>query len=55
MAAAAAAHIVRVFELLGLEPPAGLELAQIGDIWRWGFSRWDVARVPRRLQNRVFF
>ena len=50
----AAANIVQVFEMLGLEPPDALKMAPIRDIWRWGFARWEVSRVPARLQHAVF-
>jgi glutamyl-Q tRNA(Asp) synthetase len=45
----AAANIVQVFELLGLEPPEALKVAPIGEIWRWGIARWELSRVPVRL------
>ncbi len=38
-----------IFELLGLEPPARLAAATIGEAWAWAIERWDIGRVVRRL------
>jgi glutamyl-Q tRNA(Asp) synthetase len=48
-ARAAPAHLLCVFELLGLAPPRGLATADVGTAWAWAMGQWDINRVVRRL------
>jgi glutamyl-Q tRNA(Asp) synthetase len=42
-----------VFGLLGLDPPTALADGSIGEAWAWAMERWDPARVPRGLHQRL--
>jgi glutamyl-Q tRNA(Asp) synthetase len=46
---AALPELIRVFELLGLAPPASLAAATLTDAWAWAVAQWRVERVPKRL------
>jgi hypothetical protein len=45
--------LLRVFSLLGMDPPASIWDATPGEAWAWAIGRWDVGRVPKRLNVRV--
>jgi glutamyl-Q tRNA(Asp) synthetase len=45
----AQAQLLHIFDLLGLEPPADLATATLGEAWTWAIARWDTKRVGRRL------
>ena len=42
-------QLMRVFALLGLDPPRELACAAISEAWSWAVRHWDIARVPKRL------
>ena len=48
-----AKQLFETFKMLGLEPPHGLETADLGDSWAWAIGQWDIKRVPKRLSMRV--
>lgn len=44
-----AAQLRRVFDLLGLAPPADLAQVSIEAAWRWAIAHWELRRVPKSL------
>jgi len=42
-------QLIKVFDLLGLAPPASMAQATIGEAWTWAVRRWDPKLVPKRL------
>jgi glutamyl-Q tRNA(Asp) synthetase len=50
---AALPELIRVFDLLGLAPPASLRGARLRDAWAWAIAQWRVERVPKRLSLPV--
>jgi glutamyl-Q tRNA(Asp) synthetase len=42
-------HLLYIFELLGLKPPAALASGSVGAAWDWGIARWDINDVAGRL------
>jgi glutamyl-Q tRNA(Asp) synthetase len=46
-------QLLRLFSLLGLEPPASLETGPISAAWTWAIGQWGVNKVPRRLDLAV--
>ena len=44
----ASVELRRVFSLLGLDPPQGLQSASVNEAWSWAMSRWSLERVPRQ-------
>jgi glutamyl-Q tRNA(Asp) synthetase len=46
-------QLLLVFRLLGLAPPESLAMASLGEAWTWAIRRWDIQRVPKRLNVRV--
>jgi glutamyl-Q tRNA(Asp) synthetase len=46
-------QLMTVFSLLGLAPPDSLAGATIAEAWGWAIERWDINRVPKRLNVRV--
>jgi glutamyl-Q tRNA(Asp) synthetase len=46
-------QLLEVFSLLGLAPPASLSTASLAQAWEWAIARWDIRRVPKRLNVRV--
>jgi glutamyl-Q tRNA(Asp) synthetase len=46
-------QLLAVFSLLGLAPPRSLEGSTIPDAWDWAIARWDISRVPKRLNMRL--
>ena len=50
--AAQPAPVLRqALRFLGQAPPAGLEDADVGQLWRWAVEHWDLGRVPRVAQS----
>ncbi len=45
--------LLSVFSLLGLTAPESLRDAPIREAWEWGISKWNVDKVPKRLNLRV--
>jgi glutamyl-Q tRNA(Asp) synthetase len=46
-------RLLAVFSMLGLAPPASLATATLAQAWSWAGARWDIGRVPKRLNVRV--
>jgi glutamyl-Q tRNA(Asp) synthetase len=46
-------QLLAVFSLLGLAPPDSLSTASLPQAWDWAIARWDMRRVPKRLNVRV--
>jgi glutamyl-Q tRNA(Asp) synthetase len=46
-------QLLQVFSLLGLAPPDSLAAASLADAWRWAIARWNIQRIPKRLNVRV--
>ena len=42
-----------IFSQLGLTPPETLRSATLDDAWRWAFDRWNINKIPKRLNLRV--
>ena len=42
--------LLRTLRFLGQAPPAELDEADGGQVWRWAIAHWDLARVPRTAQ-----
>jgi glutamyl-Q tRNA(Asp) synthetase len=42
-------QLLKVFELLNLDPPADMAAAAIPEAWGWAIGRWMRSIVPRRL------
>jgi hypothetical protein len=43
-------QLIKVFDLLDLSPPLELSDASIPEAWRWAIARWNISRLPKRLQ-----
>jgi glutamyl-Q tRNA(Asp) synthetase len=52
-AGSALQQLMEVFSLLGLAPPAALAAATLPEAWRWAIERWDIRKVPKRLNLRL--
>jgi glutamyl-Q tRNA(Asp) synthetase len=52
-AGSALQQLTEVFSLLGLAPPASLAAATLPEAWRWAVERWDIKKVPKRLNLRL--
>jgi len=37
----------RVLRFLGHEPPRGLAIADVAELWQWGVQNWQRERLPR--------
>jgi hypothetical protein len=46
-------QLLRVFSLLGLGPIPALADASVADAWGWASGAWEVAKVPKRLNQRI--
>ena len=46
-------QLLAVFSMLGLGPPDSLATAGLRAAWDWAIARWDVKRIPKRLNVRV--
>jgi glutamyl-Q tRNA(Asp) synthetase len=46
-------QLLRVFGMLGLAPPTALSGVGLGEAWEWAIGRWDIKRVPKRLNVRL--
>jgi glutamyl-Q tRNA(Asp) synthetase len=46
-------QLLTVFSLLGMLPPKALMRASLAEAWGWAIARWQVDRVPKRLNVRV--
>ncbi len=46
-------QLLAVFSMLGLDPPHSLATARLAEAWRWAIARFDIQRVPKRLNVRV--
>jgi glutamyl-Q tRNA(Asp) synthetase len=46
-------QLLQVFSLLGLAPPDSLAAASLADAWSWAIPRWNIHRIPKRLNVRV--
>jgi glutamyl-Q tRNA(Asp) synthetase len=44
----APAQLLRVFALLGLDPPSEIADTSIGPAWNWARARWDLKRLATR-------
>jgi glutamyl-Q tRNA(Asp) synthetase len=44
----APAQLLRVFGLLGLDPPSEIADTALGPAWQWAKARWDLRRLARR-------
>jgi glutamyl-Q tRNA(Asp) synthetase len=49
----AAATLARVFALLDMSPPAGLQDASVTDAWKWALGRWDITDIAPRLSREL--
>ena len=38
----------QAFEILGQQPPPTLKTQSLKQLWQWGFSHWDLSKVPQR-------
>jgi glutamyl-Q tRNA(Asp) synthetase len=52
-AAEALPQLLRVFALLGMQPPEALTGASLAEAWSWAIGHWQVDKVPKRLNLRV--
>jgi glutamyl-Q tRNA(Asp) synthetase len=43
------AELLSVFSLLGLDMPPSEEFSAIGDAWSEAIARWNINKVPKRL------
>ena len=46
-------QLCAVLSLLGLGPPPSLASATISDAWHWAIGRWNLDKVPKRLDLPV--
>jgi glutamyl-Q tRNA(Asp) synthetase len=46
-------QLLRVFALLGLEPPAAIQGSEISTAWSWAIGQWRIETVPKRLNLYV--
>ena len=46
-------QLLAVFSMLGLAPPDSLAGAGLAQAWSWAVGRWDIDKVPKRLNVRV--
>ncbi len=46
-------QLVAVLSMLGLAPPDSLAAASLTEAWAWAIGRWNVEKVPKRLNMRV--
>jgi glutamyl-Q tRNA(Asp) synthetase len=46
-------QLLKVFSLLGLAPSEALLSSSLAEAWAWAIGRWDVAIVPKRLNQRI--
>jgi glutamyl-Q tRNA(Asp) synthetase len=42
-------QLIRVLELLDLSPPRELSNAALPEAWAWAVDRWNIKRLPKRL------
>lgn len=42
--------ICQVLALLGMQPPAGLAITKLPNIWDWAIQNWQINKVPRCLK-----
>ncbi len=42
-----------VLEMLGMRPPADLEMQKISEMWTWAVANWRLEQVPKCLAARV--
>ncbi len=47
----AAANLARVFALLGMEVPTGLDGGTAAEAWAWGIAHWRCERIPARTSQ----
>jgi glutamyl-Q tRNA(Asp) synthetase len=38
---------------LGQNPPLEMQNATLGEVWRWGFANWSLAKIPRTLRIKI--
>jgi glutamyl-Q tRNA(Asp) synthetase len=46
-------QLLTVFSMLGLAPPDSLAAGSLREAWAWGIERWDIEKVPKRLNVRI--
>jgi glutamyl-Q tRNA(Asp) synthetase len=46
-------QLLAVFSMLGLAPPDSLAAGSLTQAWTWAIGRWDIEKVPKRLNMRV--
>jgi glutamyl-Q tRNA(Asp) synthetase len=46
-------QLLAAFSMLGLAPPDSLATGNLTEAWAWALGRWDIERVPKRLNVRV--
>ncbi len=47
------AEVYRILQLLGQNPPPGLDRTSLAGLWDWAIAHWDLAHVPHRLALRL--
>ena len=38
---------------LGQNPPLDMQIATLGEVWRWGIANWSLAKIPRTLSIKT--
>lgn len=46
-------QLINVLSFLGQNPPAGLSLSSINDIWLWAIEHWQVERVSKLEKQKI--
>jgi glutamyl-Q tRNA(Asp) synthetase len=41
-------QLFEALSFLGQQPPAEIKADNLGEIWRWAITHWDMAKVPRQ-------
>ena len=52
-AGSALPQLLAAFSMLGLAPPDSLATGHLTEAWTWALGRWDIERIPKRLNVRV--